>query len=402
MSLFRAFRATSLIAVTLSLPLFVFAEPLRVTVNAESALLINADTGAILYEKKANVLRYPASVTKVATGLYALEKAGDNLDVMITAEQDAIGSCTEEARRRSNYTLPSYWLVPGASHIGIKKGEELSLRTLMYGLMLASGDDAANVIAQHTSGTIPKFMDDLNAYLKGLGCKHTVFYNPHGLHHPKHQTTAHDIAIIMRHALKNPTLVEMMSTVQYKRPTTNKQESTVMVQTNRMLRKGKAYYAKTIGGKTGYYSQAGHSLAVAARDGDRTLIAVLLKCKEREDIFRDATALFEAAFNQSKMHRVLVSAGPQKFSYAVPGASSALQTYIKEDVSIDYYPAEEPKVKCLLCWDKVSPPIAQDQRVGELRVEAAEGRLVKAVPLYAKEAVSATWLCSIKKLFKKS
>lgn len=378
---------------------FVFAEPLMLTVNSESAILINADTGAVLYEKKADVLRYPASVTKLATATYALKQTGDQLNTMIVADQDSIGSVTEEAKRRSNYTLPAYWLVPGASHIGIKKGEELSLRVLMYGLMLASGDDAANVIAQHVSGTVPNFMTDLNAYLKELGCQNTVFYNPHGLHHPKHQTTARDMAIVMREALKNPTLCEIMGTVQYKRPKTNKQESTIMVQTNRLLRKGKFYYDKAIGGKTGYYSQAGHNLAVAAKDGDRTLIAVLLKCKERDEVFRDATALFESAFNQTKVQRILLKTGPQTFTCEVPGASDSLKTYIKEDVAISYYPAEEPHVKCLLSWDKINSPVEKDQRVGELRLQTADGQVLQTVPLFASEELSSTWLWSIKHVF---
>lgn len=163
------------VAFVVTFPSFLIAEPLALSVNAESALLINADTGAVLYEKNADTLRYPASVTKVATGLFALKMAGNNMDVKIAAEQDAIGSVTEEAHRRSNYTLPNYWLIPSASHIGIKKGEELSFRDLMYGLMVASGDDAANVIAMHVSGTVPDFMTALNAYLKEIGCKKRPF-----------------------------------------------------------------------------------------------------------------------------------------------------------------------------------------------------------------------------------
>lgn len=372
------------------------AEPLSLSLNSETALLINADTGAVLYEKNADTLRYPASVTKLATGLYALKMAGDKLDVMVTAEQDAIGSVTEEALRRSNYTLPAYWLIPGASHIGIKKGEDLSLRTLLYGLMLASGDDAANVIAQHISGTVPNFMTALNAYLKELGCQNTVFYNPHGLHHPKHQTTARDMALIMQEALKNPTLCEIMATTQYKRPKTNKQESTMMVQTNRLIRKGKFNFPKAIGGKTGYYSLAGHNLAVAARDGNRTLIAVLFKCKEREEVFRDAIALFEAAFEQSKMQRILFKAGSQKFTCDVPGATSSLKTYLKDDVSLVYYPAEEPHIKCLLYWDKLNLPISKDQHVGELRLQTKSGQVLQTIPLYSEEDVGSSWLWSIK------
>ncbi len=132
--------------------------PFSLSVHAESAILINADTGTILFEKKARTLHYPASITKVATALYALLQAKDQLDTIITADQDAIASITEEAQRRSHYTVPAHWLIPGGTHMGIKRGEQLSMRTLLYGMMIVSANDAANVIAQHIGGTIPNFV----------------------------------------------------------------------------------------------------------------------------------------------------------------------------------------------------------------------------------------------------
>lgn len=377
----------------------VFSEPLSLNVKAESAILINADTGAVLFEKNAQTLRYPASTTKVATALYALKQIGDKLDTIVTADQESLVSISEEARRRSNFTVPSYWLVPGASHIGIKKGEQLSLRVLLYGLLLASGDDASNVIAQHIGKTIPDFVASMNAYMKEIGCQNTTFYNPHGLFHPKQQTTASDMALIMREALKSPIFREIIATVRYQRPKTNKQEATTFLQTNKLMRKGKLYYPKAIGGKTGYISFAKHCLVAAAKDGDRTLIAVLLKSKDREDVFLDATALFEAAFNQPKVKRTLLKAGPQKFVHNIPGAATPLATYTKNDISIEYYPAEEPKVKCLLYWDVDMPTVVKGQRVGELRLQTVDGKVLQVVPLLAQEDISPTWTWSMRHLF---
>ena len=370
----------------LILPAWLAAAPIKISLTAESALLINADTGAVLYQKKPHKKVYPASVTKIATALFALKQT-DDLDALITAEQDCVGSVTEEAKQRANYTLPSYWLVKDSSHMGIKKGEEMKLKDLLYGMMVVSADDAANVIAYTLSdGKIPVFMEKLNGYLKELGCKDTYFNNPHGLHHPEHVTSAFDMAIVTREALKNPLFKEIVATTRYTRPKTNKQDPTTLVQTNRLLRSGELYYPKAIGVKTGYTSKAGSTLVAAAKDGERTLIAILFNVKDRKLLFREATQLFEAAFNQPKMEKKLASQGPQKYQLLLPGSSKPVNTYLAEDVNISYYPAEEPQIKAFIQWDTLKLPIARDQKVGELRI-LAENQLLKAAPLYAQEPV---------------
>lgn len=373
-------------------PLIAKAEKLSLTLNAEAAILMSADTGAILYEKNADVLHYPASTTKIATTLYALQKISDKMDVMIAADQDCIGTVTEEAIRKSKYTLPPYLLIPGGSHIGIKRGELLSIRDLFYGMMVASGDDAANVIAKYVGGTIPQFIQEMNAYVKQLGCHKTIFYNPHGLHHPNQQTTAYDLAILTREALKNPIFCEMAATVRYTRPKTNKQESSTLVQTNRLLRTGPFFYPKAIGIKTGYYSLAGNSLVAAAKDGSRTLIAVVLKVKDRKDIFLETKKMFEAAFSQPKVQRVLLHAGMQKFHLKLADAKKTVSAFLKEDVTIEYYPAEEPNLKCLLVWNKnLQLPIKKNEILGEVSVQSDSGESLKKVPLYAYEDIKANW-----------
>jgi len=375
-----------------------YAEPLSFTVQAESAILINATTGKILYEKEAHVLQYPASITKIATALFALKNISeDQFDEFLTADSDSIVWISEEAKRRTNYEgYPAYWLEPRGTHMGIKKGEELSIRTLFYGLMLVSGNDAANMIAKHVSGTVPEFMNQTNAHLKEIGCLNTTFYNPHGLFHPKHQTTAYDMALMTKEALKNPFFCEVVSTVRYTRPKTNKQESSYLLQGNRLLRKGPHYYAKAIGGKTGGLVSASHAsntIVAIARDQDRTLIAVLLKSKDRNVMFQDAIKLFEGAFNESKVQRRLVKAGPQKFVLELPGAAQPVTTWVKNDVTIDYYPAEEPKIKCLLNWTVQKLPVVAGQQVGELILAGDGDVLIQKVPLLAQQTIegSTSW-----------
>lgn len=369
------------------------ASPLQVEVQAESAILINADTGAILYEKNPDKQYYPASITKIATALYSLKLKKQSLDEPITVGGDALGSVTEEARKKSNYTLPAWWLLPGSSHIGLKKGEVLSYKDLLYGMMLASGNDASNAIAEWTAkGSIGEFMKNLNEYLNSLGCKKTCFMNPHGLFHPEHKTTARDMALIMQEALKEPEFRKVISTVTYTRPKTNKQNANTMVQTNRLLRPGPFHYSKTIGGKTGYIQAAQNTFVVAAEEKGRTLIAVLLKSKERSDLWRDSIKLFEAAFNQPRVERVFLKKGPQKFTLTQESFRNPLETYAKEDLTLSYYPAEEPKTKGFLYWNTLSLPIAKDQQVGEFRLVNEKNEVLKSVPLFAQNAVKGSWI----------
>lgn len=374
---------------------------LPVTVSAEAALLMNADTGAILYAKKPHAKLFPASITKIATAAYALKLKGDDLTEMMEATQECVGSVTEEAKQRSNYTLPSHWLVTDSSHIGIKRGEVLSLKDLLYGMMVASGDDASNVIAEKLGqGSIASFMEGVNAYIKDLGCKDTFFNNPHGLHHPKHVTTAYDMALMTKEALKNAKFREIVATTRYTRPKTNKQESTILVQTNKLLRKGDYYYPRAIGVKTGRHSKAGHTLVAAAQEGDRTLIAVILNAKERKDIFKDAIALFNAAFQQPKINKTVIQAGAQKHSIALEGADKPIKTMTMDEGLISYYRGEEPKLKAYLRWDQLSLPIEKGQKVGEIHLATEDQKVMKILPLYAEDAVGEKLSFKIKNFFK--
>lgn len=378
---------------------FLSAKPLNVSVRADSAILMNADTGAILYEKNAHKSQYPASIAKIATATYALKVRGNKLEKMIAAEHDSIAWISKEKVIRSNYTLPAHWIVPGTQHIGIKKGEELSLQDLLYGMMLPSGGDASNIIAQYIGGTIPTFMDLLNDYLKEIGCHNTTLKNPHGYYHPDQVTTAYDMALLTREALKNKTFRKIVKTVRYEKPQTNKQKPVTLIQTNRLVKRGKFYYPKAIGVKTGYTDYSQKTFVAAAEDGDRTLIAVLLKCEKRDHTFEDAIKLFESVFNEKKVRRKLLSAGPQKAMLSVDGASRAIKTYLEKDFTIDYFPAEEPKIKCLLQWDDVELPIEKNQRVGVLCVKDQDGKEILSKPLFALEDVGYSNMYRLKNFF---
>lgn len=369
-----------------------------ISVSAEGALLINADTGAILYEKKSKELYFPASITKIATALFVLDKMGDKLDAIVSAEPDCVVTVTSQQKARANYTLPPHWQESDGCHIGIKAGERLTLRDLLFGMLIASGNDAANVIAHYVSGSVSEFMNELNEYLKQLGCVQTHFLNPHGLHHPDHQTTAYDMALITREALKNSVFREIVSTVRYTRPKTNKQDATTLVQTNRLLRSGKFYYPKAIGVKTGSHSKAMHTFVGAAEHEGRTLITVFLHSKERNDIFQDSIALFEAAFKESKIRRILLKGGSQKYALKIAEAANSVQAYLKEDLAIEYYPAEKPDVKVLVFWDSVSLPIAKDQRIGEAKVLDSQGNVLRIAEIYSQKEIKGSLFYRLKSI----
>lgn len=378
-----------------------YAVPLDINVSAESAILINANSGEVLFEKNAHSPQYPASITKIATALYTLHVYGDKLDTMVKAEHDAVASVAKEAKKRSNYTLPAHWLEPGATHIGIKRSEVLSLQDLLNGMLISSGNDASNVIAQYIGGSVSNFMADLNSYLKDIGCTQTNFCNPHGLHHPKHMTTAHDMALISKEAMRYPAFREIVQTVRYTRPKTNKQSPTTLIQTNKLLRKGKSYYPKATGIKTGWTSDALSTLVASAEYNGRVLIAVLIKVKERETIFREARLMFETAFNQPLVQRVLLRAGPQKYVMKHPDAAKGIPTYLEKDVCTDFYPAEEPSLKCTLKWLPVEMPVSKDQHIGSMLITNDKGKLIQKVSLYASESVDQSWKSYIKGFFSK-
>ncbi len=374
-------------------------EPLSFSGSAEKAILINGKTGVILFEKNMHTPAFPASITKIATALYVLNMCGDQLDVKLKATQDALASISPLAKKQSNYRNPPHWLETDGGHIGIKIGEELTLRDLLYAMLVCSANDAANVIAHHVGGTIPKFMTELNLFLKEVGCKHTHFLNPHGLHHPDHITTAYDQAIIAREAMKDPLFRIMVSTVSYTAAKTNLEFERTFKQTNRLLRDGAHYYPYSIGIKTGTTSAAGKPLIAAAEKQGRELIAVVLETQGVKR-YEDTIKLFETAFNQPKMRRALLPKGVQKLKSRVVGGRGWLKTALPNGLSYDFYPAEELPVKATVQWEIPPVPIEKGAIVGEVKVLDSKGNAVKSAPLLAAEKVKPTLFFQLKQSMK--
>ena len=368
------------------------ASPLQVEVEAHAAVLMNADTGAILFEKNGHTMAYPASTTKIATALFVLTKEGD-----LERKATVSGECLRERPLKDRYQFPPHWLdTDGAITMGLKKGEMISLESLLHGLMLISGNDAANVMAESMAGSIPKFMEMLNEYLQSIGCQNTQFRNPHGLHHPDHWSTAYDMALMTKEALQIPKFRKLVSTLAYTKPKTNKQPECELKLGNPLMKpKSPHYYPKAIGVKTGYTSAAQKTLVAAAEHGGRTLIAVVLGCEKSESRFDDVKRLFEAAFSEEKAARRLM--GPENvFVKEVPNSQAPCKAALVKPLMITYFPSEEPKCKAALHWDPLHLPIRKGDKVGEVHIQDENNLCLQKGDLIALEDVKGTFFFALR------
>ncbi|MBQ7398414.1 MAG: D-alanyl-D-alanine carboxypeptidase [Clostridia bacterium] len=236
-------------------------------VSAKSAVLIDANSGQVLYEKDASVRLPMASTTKIMTALCALELA--DADTLITVDARAVG-------------------VEGSS-VYLREKEQLTLLQLLYALLLASANDAAVAIAIGTAGSVEAFADYMNQKAASLGLENTHFENPHGLDSEQHYTTARELALIAREALKNPLLRTICATKKITIPQADTQGVRMLINHNKMLR----YYDGAIGVKTGFTKKSGRCLVSAAERNGLTLIAVTL-CAP--DDWNDHTRMLDAGF----------------------------------------------------------------------------------------------------------
>lgn len=379
---------------------FLYAKQLELDICAEGAILINAQTGAILYEKRAHERHFPASTTKIATAIYALHSLGDNFDKKMIATKECTASITSQAKKQSHYRSPPHWLETDGAHIGIKVGEEIPFQDLLKALLISSANDAANVIAHGVCGSIPRFMDELNRYLKEMGCLHTSFNNPHGLHHPDHLTTPYDLAQMAKAGLEHSLFAEIVSMVRYECPRTNLEYERTFLQTNLLLRPGAYCYSKAIGVKTGTTQAAGKNLVAAAEEKGRRLIAVMLGCHQgRAELYRDMINLFELAFNEPKMRRYLLKKGATDFAKKVKGAKKILKTTLPEGLTYDYYPSEECVVKAHVIWEIPPLPIQKNTVVGRIELTDEQGHIIGEKKLLAYEDLEPTLWFRCKSFF---
>ncbi len=316
-------------------------------INARSAVVIDFESGRVLFEKNAFIKRPMASTTKVMTAIVALENC--TLDEIVTVSRRAA-------------------MVQGST-IDLSTGEVLSMKELMYGLMMRSGNDASIAIAEHIGGSVEGFIQIMNDKAREIGAYNTRFTTPHGLDETGHYSTAYDMALITRYALKNPTFNEIVKTQSIQ------VGKRLMYNTNEML----MGYEGADGVKTGYTGKAGRCLITSATREDRRFISVVLFCDNRNQRALSSKKIldytFDVYFPQTLIRSEYIGYVP-----VYKGFEKKVPVYVEKTITM---PVTESEKACL--YTKISipktlyAPIRQKEIVGTMSVYLGEKILCESV-----------------------
>ncbi|MCR5320223.1 MAG: D-alanyl-D-alanine carboxypeptidase [Lachnospiraceae bacterium] len=252
------------------------AWPTGPTISAKAAVLMDANSGCILYNKNMDERMYPASTTKMLTCLIAAEKC--QLDEPVTITRTAVES------------VPS-----DGSSIGSNPGNVLPMNECLYAILVASANEVASSVAEHIAGSTEAFADMMNAKAKELGCTNTHFVNANGLYASNHYTSAHDLALIAKAFFENDTLLRVGNVGTHHFASTATQPQDFYKTNKHKLITGEISYEGIIGGKTGYTAEAGQTLVTGCDRGDMRLICVVM-FEDTPDQFYDTTTLFDYGY----------------------------------------------------------------------------------------------------------
>ena len=349
------------------------------SVAAKAALLIDLNTGRAVYEQDADERVYPASLTKIMTCLLALENG--NLSDVVTVSASALDDLDADS-----------------SVAGLQVGEQMTLENLLYCMMVVSGNDACNVIAEHIAGSVADFVRMMNQRAYELGCLNTHFSNPHGLHDESHYTTARDLARITQAALKSENFRQIVDTAESVIPESATGKEHTLKTTNLLIYESTGnslYYPRATGVKTGYTSAAGRCLVATAEDDGIRFLSVLCGAKttilESGDLlmesFPETIKLLDYGFDNYSYVTVLSPLYPiDQVSVLNSAASEAVAVAPAKDVRIllpaNYNP-EALRTEILLDAKEVEAPVSEGQKLGLARV------------YYGKELIDETDLLAI-------
>ena len=253
-------------------------------IGAEAAILMDADTGVILYAKNIHEKLYPASTTKIMTCLLAMENG--SLDDMVSFSREAV------------FTVPV-----GGSNMGMDTGESITLEECLYGIMVGSANEVANAVAEYVSGSIDDFVALMNTRAAELGCTDSHFTNTNGLHDEEHYTSAYDLALISKFFFQNEMLSKISNTARYHFKPTATQPDDFYKKNKHSLVNGEIAYEGILGGKTGYTDNSRQTLVTCAEQNGMKLICVVLK-EESPDQFTDTVELFNYGFQNFQVLNV--------------------------------------------------------------------------------------------------
>lgn len=262
-----------------------------------SVVLMDAGSGEIIFEKNAHVKKNPYSNTKLASAVFFIEKYNPDLKKRIKVQASDITNLEGGTIGHSGRNKQSSKGL--ASRMGLQEGDLISLDSLLKGMLLPSGFDAANVIARSCELNASVFVNKLNQYLKNLGCLNTHFTNPHGYPNADHYTTAYDLALIAKRALVFPKLMSVVCKSYDSCDVISKIGQIRRIpleQTNKLLIPGSYYYPYAYGLKTGSSLPVSHNLIAAAKKGDHNFILVILDAATDKARYELAIKFLNSAF----------------------------------------------------------------------------------------------------------
>ena len=375
----------------------------NMTVQAKAAVLVDPDTDEILYEFNAHEKMYPASITKVMTCLLTLEAVDAG---QLTLEQTVTASQAIHTGIGDN-----------ASTADIKVGEEIRIIDLLYAALLPSANEACNVMAEAVSGDVASFVERMNQRAAELGMEGTHFANTHGYHDDNHYTTAYDVYLMSREAMKHETFRTIVASLNYTMPATNMHpEERIVRSTNALIsnwNKVGYLYQYATGVKTGSTDEAGYCLAASATKEDRNLISVVMGC-EREPgttgsqgflYFSETIRLFEWGFNnftrqtmlddtKRDIPEVAVTLGKDT-NYVTLEPQGEVTALLPKDVSAENFTYDYTRNA-----DSVEAPVEKGQQLGTISV-SFNGKVYGTLPLVASIAVERDeWLYRLDRLEK--
>lgn len=291
--------------------------PGGVDVVAESAVVMEVETGTILYAKNMDDKHFPASITKIMTALVVLEHC--SLDETVTFSSDAV-----------------YGTELGSSSIARDVNEEMTVEQTLYGMMLESANECAHALGEHVAGDVSSFAKMMNEKAKELGCTNTHFNNTNGLPDDDHYTSAHDMALIARAAYKIPKFAEITGTKNYTIPPTNKHPDPTPLNNHHCMlhyyKTNEYLYDYCVGGKTGYTVVAGATLVTYAKKDGMTLVCVVMKDDVRNQYY-DTRSLFDYSFDNFTIYSVADFASIAENDTKITGTLSENSELIKVDDS---------------------------------------------------------------------
>lgn len=336
-------------------------------VSAKAAILTEITTGKILYAKNIDEKLPMASTTKIMTGIAAIEEAENIIDEVTEISDVAAG-------------------VEGSS-MYLEAGEKMSLRELLYGLMLPSGNDAAVAVAEVVCGSEEKFVELMNRKASEMGLESTHFTNPNGLPAENHYSTARDMAKMTEKAMKNPTFAEIVKTAAYKIAGEGKAYPRVLTNHNKLLKT----YDGCIGVKTGFTKAAGRCLVSSAEREGMTLICVTLNAP---DDWRDHTELLNFGFDKYEMVNLCSTDSPYTSVKVVNSYETEVPVYPQYGVSLPIMDGEDFAVSAEIS-DELEAPVELGEEVGclvytsadsgeDIRVPLVTGKSAEAIPAVKK------------------